>query len=293
MHTFLTNNRAELIARCKAKVAQRPKRAATAEQLANGIPMFLEQLTRTLRAEEEGDVAEGERISGPAGGDVTSLSQIGVSATAHGKELLKLGYSVNQVVHDYGDLCQAIIDLAVERDAPFSVDQFRTLNRCLDNGIADAVTEFSAQRDAGISLRNSADENERLGVLVHEFRNYVHTATLGFTALESGAVPISGSTGALVKRSLVALGGLLERSLGEVRDKAGGANPSHTFALAALVLDAHTMGSLGAAARGCAFSVPYVDPTIVLAGNRDHLLAALVNRPQPHTAHCACSQAST
>jgi hypothetical protein len=41
MHAFLTNNRSELIGRCKAKVAARPKRAASEGQLANGIPMFL------------------------------------------------------------------------------------------------------------------------------------------------------------------------------------------------------------------------------------------------------------
>jgi hypothetical protein len=52
MHTFLANNRDELIARCKAKVAQRPHRQATEEQLKNGVPLFLEQLRRTLQAEE-------------------------------------------------------------------------------------------------------------------------------------------------------------------------------------------------------------------------------------------------
>ncbi len=290
MHTFLANNRDELIARCKAKVARRPHRAATAEQLANGIPMFLEQLTRTLRAEEEGDAAEGQRISGPPGGDVAALSQIGVTATAHGKELLTLGYSVNQVVHDYGDLCQAITDLAVERDAPFSVDQFRTLNRCLDNGIADAVTEFSAQRDANVLIRHSADENERLGVLVHELRNSLHTAMMGFAALESGAVPVSGSTGALVKRSLVALSRLLEHSLGEVRDRADRSDRSRAFSLAALVADAKSIAELGATEKGCAFTVPAVDSSVGIAGNRDHLLAALLNLLQnafkfthPHT----------
>jgi hypothetical protein len=100
MHKFLANNRDELIARCKAKVAQRPRRAATAQQLANGIPLFLEQLTKTLIAEEAGDLAEGERISGPAGGDGVALSLIGVTATAYGKELMALGYTVDQVVHD-------------------------------------------------------------------------------------------------------------------------------------------------------------------------------------------------
>ena len=52
MHAFLTHNRRELILRCKQKVAQRPTRAATDVQLANGVPLFLAQLTRTLEAEE-------------------------------------------------------------------------------------------------------------------------------------------------------------------------------------------------------------------------------------------------
>jgi hypothetical protein len=55
MHRFLFNHRNELIERCKTKVAQRPRRAATAAQLANGIPMFLDQLTRTLQAQESGE----------------------------------------------------------------------------------------------------------------------------------------------------------------------------------------------------------------------------------------------
>ena len=290
MHKFLSNNRDELIARCKAKVAQRPKRAATAEQRASGVPLFLLQLIRTLEAEEQVNVAEGVRISGPAGGDSAALSEIGVSAAAHGKELLSLGYTFDQVVHVYGDLWQSITDLAVERDAPFSVDEFRTLNRCLDNAIADAVSEFAAQRDATVSRQQSTDENARLGTLVHELRNFLHTATMAFTALESGKVPIGGSTGALVKRSLLALSDLLESSLDEVRAKAGASDLSQAFSLAAFMADAKSIVSLDATARGCALSVPEVDPGIGIAGNRDHLLAALDNLLQnafkfthPHT----------
>ena len=130
MHTFLTNNRDELIARCKVKVAQRPKRAATDEQLANGIPLFIDQLTRTLEAEEANEGAESIRISGPSGGDSLALSEIGVSAKTHGGELLKLGYSVDQVVHDYGDVCQAITNLAFERDAPAATGDVRWPPAC-------------------------------------------------------------------------------------------------------------------------------------------------------------------
>src|SRR5437764_289088 len=80
MHSFLKNNREELIARCKTAVARRPKRVATELQLRNGIPLFLDQLTRTLEAEETGDSAAlSQQISGLAGGDL-ALSEIGVSA---------------------------------------------------------------------------------------------------------------------------------------------------------------------------------------------------------------------
>lgn len=277
MHVFLVNNREELIARCKAKVAQRPRRAATTEQLANGIPLFLDQLTRTLEAEGEGDVNESRRISGAAGGERTGLSEMAVSAAAHGRKLLELGFSVDQVVHDYGDLCQAITDLAVERDAPFSVDEFRTLNRCLDNAIAKAVSEFSAQRDATVALRRSAEENERLGVLVHELRNFLHTATLACSALESGNLPVAGSTGGVLKRSLASLSALLNQALAEVRVAAGTSLPNEAFSLAAFIAEARNAALLYASASGCALVVPAVDPLVGIAGNRDLLLAALGN----------------
>jgi hypothetical protein len=221
MHEFLTHNRDELIARCKEEVARRPHRAATVAQLSNGVPMFLDQLTRTLVAEDAGDAGESLRISGAAGGDAIAVSEMGVSAVAHGKSLLELGFTVTQVVHDYGDLCQAITDLAVERDAPFAVDEFRTLNRCLDNAIADAVNEFSAQRGAAVARSQLAAENERLGFLVHELRNHLNTATMAFTALESGTLPIGGSTGAVLKRSIGALAALLNSAISEVRLTAG------------------------------------------------------------------------
>lgn len=290
MHEFLNHNREELLARCKAKVAQRPRRAATPEQLKNGVPLFLEQLTRTLQTEAEGHSDASLRISGASGGDMSVLSEMGVTATAHGKQLLELGYTVDQVVHDYGDLCQAITDLAVERDAPFSVDQFRTLNRCLDNAIADAVTEFSAQRDVTVSRNLSAEANERLGFFVHELRNSLHTATLAFTALETGLLPITGATGGVLRRSLGTLTTLVHRSLDEVRMVAEPLLNREVFSLAAFITEAGHSATLEADARGCPFTVGPVDARIEIEGHRGLLLAALVNLLQnafkftrPHT----------
>src|SRR5476649_1655723 len=161
MHDFLSNNYDELTARCREKVARRPARKATAEQLHNGVPMFLNQLIQTLLLEQTSTPTDSREISGPSGGGAVSV--MGVTAAAHGRDLLRLGFSLDQVVHDYGDLCQAITDLAYERDAPFQVDEFRTLNRCLDNAIADAVTEFGYQREAITADRMTKEANERAG----------------------------------------------------------------------------------------------------------------------------------
>lgn len=275
MHQFLVHNRDELIARCKHKVAKRPRRAATAEQLEHGIPLFLDQLTRTLEAEEQGQSVTSIRISGAAGGDADSLSEIGVGAAAHGRELLELGFSVDQVVHDYGDLCQAITDLAFERDAAFPTHEFRTLNRCLDNAIADSVTEFSRLREISLVAAQNAAANQQIGFFVHELRNALGTANLAVTALELSKMPISGATGAVLKRSLLTLTNLVTGSLEDVRRNTVVHQP--VFGLAAFIADAGQAAQLHAVATRCKLSIENADLSLGIRGNRQLLLAALAN----------------
>ena len=276
MHEFLSNNRDDLIGRCRVKVAQRPARGATDEQLQNGVPLFLDQLIQTLRVEQTTEPMDSRRISGPAGGEA-SFSVIGLSAARHGRQLLELGFSVDQVVHDYGDLCQAITDLAFERDAPFQVDEFRTLNRCLDNAIADAVTEFSYQRDAASENRHALEMNERLGNLAHELRNFLHTATLAFTAAKTGNLNLSGATGSVLERSLTGLRDLIDQSLVDVRLRAGIASTPQLFSLANFIADIKETASLVAQVRGCAFKVSDVDKRLAVSASRDLLFSALGN----------------
>jgi len=277
MHDFLANNRDELIARCKAKVSLRPRRHATEDQLKNGVPLFLGQLTRTLAAEQADEEAESLRISGASGGNALVRSEIGVGAAAHGKALLALGFSVDQVVHDYGDLCQAITELARERDAPFAVEEFRTLNRCLDNAIADAVTEFSSQRDTAIADQLSSEANERLGFLVHELRNALQSANLAVRAMELGSLTLVGATGSVLKRSLASMRNLVDGSLAEVRTSSGVPTPRTIFSLATFVQDARTSAQLEADVRGCVLVVATVDPVLRIEANRDLLQGSLSN----------------
>src|SRR5688500_6353253 len=125
LHEFIATYRDEIILRCRAKVATRSVPPPTESEIDHGVPLFLDQLVATLR-----------------GGQDTLNPEISRSAVLHGHDLLLQGFTVSQVVHDYGDICQTITELALEWNAPISTDDFRTLNRCLDDAIAGAVTEF-------------------------------------------------------------------------------------------------------------------------------------------------------
>jgi hypothetical protein len=276
MYEFLMENRGELIERCRMKVAQRPAPRATAEELDYGITIFLDQFIRTLKAEEGFTPGESKRLSGPSSGVDAVHSEIGVVAKEHGRELLQHGFTIEQVVHDYGDLCQSVTDLAVELNAPISNDEFRTLNRCLDNAIAVAATEFTAQRD-NIFADKDARANERLGFFAHELRNELNSATLALTAIKAGSVGLTGATGAVLDRSMVALRRLIDRSLSEVRITAGLPIQRRLFSVAEFIAEVQLSASLEAKVNKCILNVSYVDSKLALEADRELLLTAVGN----------------
>ena len=276
MHDFLTHNRDELAARCRAKVAQRPGRSATAEQLQNGVPIFLDQLIRTLRIEQSQTPMDSRRISGPAGGG-PAQSEVGASAAQHGKDLLGLGFSVDQVVHDYGDLCQAITDLAIERDAPFQVDEFRTLNRCLDNAIADAVTEFSYQRDFASADKQTNESNLRLGIVAHELRDLLGTVSLAFSAAKTGNLSLTGATGSILERNIDNLGRLIDSSVVDIMATTADTDILNSFSLSEFIAEIKCAAEPAAQAEGCVLTVPSVATELAIRGKRELLLPAVSN----------------
>src|SRR5690242_16098115 len=175
LHEFIAVNRAEIISRCRAKVSARSIPPTAPWGIDHGVPVFLDQLRDALRL-----------------GDITS-PEISNSAIKHGHDLLRQGFTVSQVVHDYGDVCQAITELAVELNAPISTDDFRTLNRCLDDAIAGAVTEYGRERNQSGIDGESARGSERLGFFAHELRNLMNTSLLAFEVLKTGNVGVGGA----------------------------------------------------------------------------------------------------
>ncbi len=119
--------------------------------------------------------------------------------------------------------------------------------------------------------------DDRAGFLAHELRNHLNVATLAFAALESGQLPIAGSTGAVLKRSLNSMKSLIERSLTVVRDAALPRVHPGVFSLASFLSDAGRVAELYAAGTGCTLKVSDVDADLAIEGNRELLSAALGN----------------
>ena len=275
LHEFLAAHRADLIDRCRLKVAERPAPRASRAELDQGIPLFLDQLIETLRLEHEVKSSLSRALSGPSGGGEPSA--IGESAALHGRELLEQGFTVDQVVHDYGDLCQAITDLAFGRDTSIEIEEFRTLNRCLDNGIAGAVTAFDLKRDQMSAERDAQALNERLGFFAHELRNLIHTATLALTAIKAGNVGLAGATGAVLDRSLIGLRNLVDRSLADVRVSAGMPPRRHRLSVAEFISEMKISAALEAQSRACGFTVPPVDNALTVDADAELLSSAVGN----------------
>jgi hypothetical protein len=132
LHDFIADHREQIIARCREKATTRSDSPPVPGKTEQGVPVLLDQLVGVLRAGVE---------PGP---------EIANTALLHGRDLLKAGFSVSEVVHTYGDVCQSVTEMAVEIGATISAEHFRLLNKCLDDAIASAVTEFSHK---GVSRR--------------------------------------------------------------------------------------------------------------------------------------------
>lgn len=200
LHTFISENRGAILAFASTKVVARDGALREGDPGGGeGISQFLDELIEMLKVPP---------TQGPS-----SHPRMEQDATLHGKALLRRGFSVAQVIHNYGALCQSITSLAFARQAPIGADEFQVLNSCLDDALAGAVTAYVGVREQTIQQESTI----RLGVLAHELRNHLNAATLAFEIIRMGSVGVAGNTSAVLDRSLRSLRSLIDRSLAEVR----------------------------------------------------------------------------
>ena len=258
LYEFITFNREEIIRRCRAKVAARTIPPPSDTEINHGVPLFLDQLVELLR-------------SGAAG-----TGEMNRSAGEHGHDLLLKGFTVSQVVHDYGDVCQTITELAMETNAPIATDDFRTLNKSLDEAIASAVTMYTHESQEAHSEQAAERDNERIGFLVHEMRNLVNTAVVAFEVLRSGNVGVGGSTGAVLNRTLMGLRTLIAQSLEEVRSTKVVKNKKRIL-VSDFISEIGAAAALEADTRGLNFTISPVPEDLTIDVDQQVLAAVVGN----------------
>jgi signal transduction histidine kinase len=222
LRDFLTANSEQLIAATRQKVAGRTSPMPTEVELEHGAPLFLRQLVDELSRVTTGD------------------ANLGQSAADHGGELLGMGFTVSQVVRGYGDVCQAVTELAEATHAPITVEEFRQFNHCLDEAIARAVTEYERRRD----LTMAGESVRRQGALAHELRNRLRN--------------------------------LINDSLSAVRFEAGVREPRRVTVAALVDAVAHEV-SMEAEVYGLRFAVASVAPNLEVDVDAQIVEAALAN----------------
>jgi len=200
LHDFLTRERNSIlmVAKQKANETQGTRLRSTAVEEGWGI--FFDELVGLMTRDEPFEFH-------------AEMGLHKAEAEKQGKEYLRLGYTVSEVVHSYGVLCQAVTSLAGKLNVEITPREFQQLNLSLDTVIAEAVTEFEKDRRKNVDR----EEVERLGFLAHELRNCLQSATISLEMIETGSVGVRSSTGAVLQESLKKMADLIDTALTEVR----------------------------------------------------------------------------
>ena len=205
LHEVLQVHRDVILERWKARVLGRfVPESLPALELVDHFPQFLDEVIEALRALELGpDAAEVEDNTTAAG---------------HGGQRLRLGFSLDAVVHEYDALREVIEDTALDAGIALSFDETRCLTRSMTAGIAAAVTEYARQRDAELCRQH----NEHIGFIAHELRNPLATASLALDMLvREGHLSETLRPSRALSRALEEMRSTIDHTLHLARDASG------------------------------------------------------------------------
>jgi signal transduction histidine kinase len=175
-------------------------------ELANHLPQFLDEIVAALRMDA------GLSSVGPSPEESTT-------AAGHGAQRLRLGFSLDSVVREYGALRDAIVVTARDVDgAQLTFRELQVLFDCIVTGIAHAVSEYTRQRDAEL-LRQA---NEHFAFIAHELRNPLSSATMAFQLLKNkGQLPAESRSVRALERGLQRTSELVDQTLQIARVASG------------------------------------------------------------------------
>jgi signal transduction histidine kinase len=208
-------------------------------ELIDHLPKFVAEIISALR----------EDAGMPAAGPLPETSP---TAAGHGEQRLRLGFSLDAVVREYGALHDAILETGKAAGVEITFRELGVLTSAIISGIAHAVTEYTQQRDA--ELMRLA--NEHFAFIAHELRNPLSSATMALTLLKAqGVLPSESRSVRALERGLAATNELIEHTLQTARVSSGIELRKEQTTLAALFHEAELGAMPAAEAKGVALSL--------------------------------------
>jgi signal transduction histidine kinase len=168
-------------------------RVVSGIELVDHVPTFLNELALALRLAE----------TPAAGSDRTS------TAAKHGDQRYRLGFDLDAVVREYGKLHQCILEIAHRHGVKATLGEQRVLAEAINEGIVDAITQYTRQRDAEL-LRQA---NEHFAFVAHELRNPLGAAELAMSSLARKGLLPQSSMSDVLGRALRRMKDLIENTL--------------------------------------------------------------------------------
>ena len=267
LYDFLKQHREEIISICKKKVHTDRELKPTSMLLDEGLPLFYNELIGVLQR----TAAAGASIIDSKNFHIKNRIKEG-DAAAHGRESLRLGYSISQVVHSYGAICQSITEFVGSKSFNMIPREFHDLNYSLDCAIAEAVTEFEIEQ----TKKLDKIEAEKLGFLMHEMKNSLLAVSVSYEMINKGKVGNMGATSHVLTLSLERLKKLIEGAEKEIRLRGKPEVTRTQFCLIDLINEVATHSKITGESKNINLELD-VDPTIQLTTDRGMVFTALLN----------------
>ncbi|MCY0992929.1 HAMP domain-containing sensor histidine kinase [Nannocystis sp. ILAH1] len=144
--------------------------------LRNSLPEFLDQVAAALRRQPQ-------------------AAPCGEVAREHGRQRYRVGFDLRTVVIEYDMLREVLFDTIEESGRPLQIAEIRALCAVFAGGIAEAVDQFSRDRDsdmqAGAAERERASEFERqlIAIVSHDLRSPLAAILIAAEAVARRGAP--------------------------------------------------------------------------------------------------------
>jgi signal transduction histidine kinase len=217
----LTRQRAEILERWTRRVVSDLDGGDLSRvKLLDHMPAFIDDIVECLARRPSPDT------------DGVARSE---NAPEHGRERLRIGFDVDEVVREYGILGDVVLQVVEASGIELRPRDVRVFHAMLNRGAADAVQAYVHRRDEE-TQRQSARHRS---FIAHELRTPLGSASTALAVLRHGTLGASDNEAvALIGRNLGVLRDLIDQVLVEGRLDAGAAPDCSPVDFAELVRQA-------------------------------------------------------